>query len=164
MTPNSIIRFAGGLAWAVVLHVSAANATSPAAGTYSTIGYVSAETANCTGLAPVGSTLTGFFDYPGPGKPGALSRNQILGVFNGILVNEVELLSYPITPAAGQTSWSGSYRGAILPTFPKFKPIGTFTATLTFGNAASFFMTFTYTIPVAGGNCVATFVTNFTKT
>ncbi len=125
----------------------AAVSPQPVAGIYHAQILVTAETGCSTG---VGSVLEGWLTYPGPAKSGAKFRSD--QAYNNY--TQVSVASLPATPAAGITSWSGSYSFAALPGGSAVA--GTFSATFAFADADSFVETWTDSHPEGGGTCTET--------
>jgi hypothetical protein len=153
MTQQSF-RFLRGalLALAAPIALSAAPghaATQPAAGTYSMLAYVAGVAgpakANCD--YKVGDNWTDYFVYPGPGKVGATKTKQIQDSAH----HYMSIDTYPKTPAAGVTAWSGTYDYVYLP--GGSSGTGKFTWKFTFINANAFVLSRTFTSDVPGGTC-----------
>jgi hypothetical protein len=121
-------------------------ATAPGAGTYSSWQYVASATGSGCEL-PVGTTYGGHLTWPGAGKNGAVWRYQIADSSGP----EVESVTYPKTPAATSTSWSGSAPHLYEPSGETYKE--TFEATLTYINVYSFVIKVTATTTSSAGGC-----------
>jgi hypothetical protein len=129
----------------MIVAAPAFGASAPPKGLYSSFDYVvSASGAGC--VQTTGEFFGGFLSWPGAGKAGAVWRYQLpQGVPHVTTVPQVEDITYPATPAATSTTWSGAEKY-------KFEPQGlasqgTFDATLTYIDTQSFVMerTVTYT-------------------
>src|SRR6187399_1175630 len=89
--------------------------------------------------------------YPGPSENGAIIRTGALESSDGSIV--VHRIYLPTTPAAGVTSWSGAIKMTFTPAQPSANFNGTFSATLTFVDEATFLASMTFVI----GRCTFTF-------
>jgi hypothetical protein len=155
-------KFYGGLCGIALLAPSLAlAATPPTAGYYVTTGYtVSATPASACKLAEqvAGTSYGGIFYYPGPGKTGATFREPV----NGKSGASIGLQTFPKTPAAGVTNYSGtlvqSTEGVAGGNSLNF------TATFTFLDSSSFQGKFVVTIPLGTISCVVTDELVFVKT
>jgi hypothetical protein len=97
----------GGTALGLLMPVFALAATQPSAGHYLTSGYTTSATPKSVcELAgqSTGDSYGGILYYPGPGKPGTTFRQ----ITNTSKVEGIVLETFPTTPAAGVTSYSGS--------------------------------------------------------
>jgi len=157
------LKILGALSAAGLLApVMALAAAQPAAGYYATSGYtVSASGGNPCNLAgqAAGTSYSGIFYYPGPGKSGATFRQ----ISNGKGGAGITLQKFPVTPAAGVTKFSGTIEQTTegLPT-PLSIP---FTSTFTFLDASSFEAKLVATIAFsATSSCVVTDQLVFVKT
>ncbi len=130
----------------------------PKAGYYSELYYVlSASVSGGSGACvdPAGTYFAEEGFYPGPSKTGA-REYRALSSASG-LVNQINV--FPVTPASGSTTWSGTYTTTYL---PGGKPIkATFDTTYVFTDAASSVSTTTVTYPApGGGTCTTNLQTN----
>ena len=127
-------------------------ATTLSAGTYAMFAYVTKVAAK--GKEPcdyhVGEQFSEFLIYPGPSRTGA-SKKQLIQTSTDHFVG---IDTFPKTPAAGVTSWSGTYHYAFLPGGPS--GTGTFTWKFNFVDATSFVSTRTLFVGVTGDSCTVT--------
>jgi hypothetical protein len=123
--------------------------TEPAAAVFSSFNYV----ASASGPAcdPVGSNFGGHLTWPGAAKLGAVWRFQPIRP-SGPLVKTV---TYPKTPKAGATHWSGTEHIVFEP--GRETSTSTFEAVITYINAESFVMERTVTFT----NCTQTVFSSF---
>jgi hypothetical protein len=128
-------------------------AVSLSAGTYGMYTYVTkvAITGKGTCDYHVGEQFSEFFIYPGPNRTGASKRDLIQTSTDHF----VAIDTLPKTPAAGATSWSGTYHYSFLP--GSETGTGTFTWKFTIIDATSFVATRTFSSDFTGGSCTVTF-------
>ncbi len=125
--------------------------TPPAKGVYSSLDLVdSASGSDC--VQSKGELFGGHLNWPGADKTGAVWRYQINTAATGPLVEKV---TYPTTPKASATHWSGTENY-------DFEPSGktasaTFEATLIYIDSVSFVMTRT----IHYGNCTEEIASSF---
>jgi hypothetical protein len=98
---------------------------------------------------PAGTYLTSIYSYPGPGRAGATARQ----IFNGLGYNTILRLNFPVTPAAGATTWSGNVTETYLPGGVAVSV--PFSSAFTVTDSLSYVATTTYVVPVTGGTCTA---------
>ena len=149
---------------------STAQAAQPMKGTY----YVSdtepsiqnRSGSGCSSLAHAAANTLyniqhlGYFYYPGPLKSGATTTllsdgatNYSLGQFGGTGAG-LPIIGWPLTPAAGQTSWSGQLTysfmvdGTPLPSYPV-----SFSVAFTFLSPRSFITRGTWVWSTPNGTC-----------
>jgi hypothetical protein len=134
-----------------------AGATNAAAGTltagyYATYNFVVSASVSGSGtcLDGVGTAYDTEDYYPGPAKTGAKTRRQ----FNAKGVLEIQITTLPETPAAGATTWSGSYSSVFEPGGTKAP--GTFSSTFTNTDGFSNIATTTLVYKVEGGGTCTT--------
>ncbi len=139
----------------LVSHTALA-ATQPVVGIYQTYQYVTASSSSPSGLTscnPVGAELGGYFSYPGPSKTGA----QSYGPAEVSSTLRMLVCTYPVTPAAGATSWSGTEQ--CTSTYLSGSPTRytlTFNATIVYDTKNTWLEQRTITYPVTGGTCTET--------
>jgi hypothetical protein len=156
-------KLIAGLAWVAILalpHV-AFGASAPDAGIYSVSSYVVSAVATNGGTcgAQQGDYLASYFYYPGPAQPGAVERHSI----NNQYGNAIQELRFPVTPAAGVTTWSGKYRGKRRP--GSGSEVATFSTTFTFVDSHSFVGTTTYVYSVGEDSvCTTVFQNTYIRT
>ena len=132
------------------------SAVEPVTGIYQTYQYVVDSSSNPKGLTdcnPVGTILGGYFSYPGPAKTGA----QSFGATEETTTLRMLVCSYPTTPAAGATSWSGSE--SCVDTYLSGAPDSytvTFHATIVYDTSNTWLEQRTISYPVTGGTCTET--------
>lgn len=143
----------------------AAGATQlPAAATYDQYQYVVSSSSNPSGLTNChkpGTTLGGYFVYPGPLKTGAMA----LGASELGSVMRMLICTYPLTPAGGITTWSGT--ATCKSTYTSGPPTSftmSFNWKLTFVTKSTFLVQRTITYPVTGGTCTETRNTGMQRT
>jgi hypothetical protein len=121
-----------------------AQAAQPAKGTY--VGYHQRISATPSCAIQTGATWTAYFWYPGPLKTGAETRQEYdVPTGNALL----QLLAYPVTPAAGITTWSGTLVETTLPASTTVTK--SFSIAFTFGDAKSWL----WDRIVVDGSCTA---------
>jgi len=131
-------------------HAAATAATAPNKGFYHVESYITAAkpTATCSGFGiAVGPAPSGSLYYPGPSATGAILR------YAGTKSATITAESFPKTPAAGATSWSGTLMQGTEPnlTFPI-----AFRAKLAPLDAQSFTIVATLTVTVGANKCTIT--------
>jgi hypothetical protein len=127
-------------------------ATEPLPGVFGSFDYVaSASGSDCTVSADFYSS--GHLTWPGAGKLGATWRYQPNGP-EGPFVKKV---TYPKTPQAGSTTWSGTENIVFYP--GRATSTTTFDAIITYIDADSFVMTRT----VSYGNCTEKIFSSFVR-
>lgn len=137
-------------------------ATPPEPGTYAVLFHV--EEAKVTGAGscvdPIDTSFTGYFEYPGPNKTGAVTRAPAVSLG----VNGMFLLTYPRTPSAGRRQWSGRYDFTLKPGPASAGGSGEFTYTFDFVDGKSFVAVLTERYPTTeGGTCHARFTQEFNR-
>jgi len=142
---SATAALAAGLCLAVPARLHAAAVANPTPGMYVATGLYSAVVASGGAQCPSpGTTVTLQLVYPGPAKSGAaFHETELTGgafaIFSG---------RFPVTPAAGVTSWSGTVAEA---SSSGLSQSASFTATLQFYDVNSFLATFDWTEAEAGG-------------
>jgi hypothetical protein len=121
-----------------------AQAAQPAKGTYVVYHQRISATPSCAIQA--GKVWTSYFFYPGPLKPGAMMRLEYDVLTNAALL---QYNAYPLTPAAGATSWSGTTTETTLP--PSSTVNKGFNITFTYGDSK----TWLWDRIVTAGTCTA---------
>ena len=155
---RTVLRSAATLGTALAMYCAgtAEAATEPKASTYNQYQYVIDSASTPPGLTscnPVGTTLGGYFVYPGPSLPGAASY----GAGEGSTTMHMLVCTYPNTPAAGASTWSGSE--GCTETYLTGAPTGytvTFSAKIVYVDANSWLEQRTISYPVTGGSCQET--------
>ncbi len=141
-----------GAVMALAVSYGTALAANLSAGNYADSSYyVSATGAgggNCNTF-PAGTYLSSEYVYPGPSKPGATVRTFI----NGTTGNFVVLLTLPVTPPKGATTWSGNVTSTFLP--GGTPTTGTFSSTFAIVDSVSYVDVTTYVFPSNGGTCTS---------
>lgn len=136
----------------------------PSAATYDEYQYVVSSSSSPPGLTSCkkpGTTLGGYFVYPGPLKPGATTT----GAIESGSVMRMQTCTYPLTPAGGITTWSGSATcRSVYTSGPPTSFTLTFNWTLIFDTKAAFLVQKTITYPVTGGTCTETRNTGMQRT
>ena len=119
--------------------------TKPAVAVFNSYEYASSATGSDCNLKP-GDYFSGRLTWPGAGRIGAVWRYQL----NGPTGPQVKEVSYPKTPLAGMTSWSGKATAVVKPggTPGEF----TFDTTITYIDADDFVLVETNFF----GNCKET--------
>ena len=137
---------------AALCAVPSYGATTLSAGTYAAFAYVTkiATTGKGTCDFHVGEQFSEFFIYPGPSRTGA-SKKQLIETATDHFIG---VDTFPKTPAAGATSWSGAYHFSFLPGGPS--GTGTFTWKFNIVDTTSFVSTRTLSGNVTGGSCAVT--------
>ncbi len=144
--------------------VAARAAQLPAAGTYDEFQYVTSSSSKPPGLSGCtnpGTTLGGYFVYPGPVKAGAVTT----GAIESGSVMRMQICTYPVTPAAGIDTWSGS--ATCNSTYTSGPPTSytlAFAWKIIFVTKGAFLVQKTLTYPVPGGTCTQTRNTGLQRT
>jgi hypothetical protein len=149
---NKLCRLAIALAASVTCAMPAA-AAQLKPGYYSQLYYVVSTSVSGAGqcIDTVGGYFTQELYYPGPSKPGATEWRAFSA--NGLLENEI--ITLPVTPAAGVTTWSGTESSTFLP--GSTEVTATFTVSGTFTDDHSSNGTSTTIYPTqGGGTCTET--------
>jgi hypothetical protein len=120
-----------------------AAAAQPDAGYYrALIEVTSAKGSGCSTLGyAVGAQTVGFFFYPGVSKAGAVMR------FGNDTATRIGAQTFPMTPLAGATSWSGTVKDGYEPSGPYFS--FPFAATITYLDSQSFSAVFSANVAVS---------------
>jgi len=143
----------GALLLSTAPAISAMAATEPKVGSY--LGYeyfVSTTCANNVGIpGPADGSLV--IHWPGPAANGFTIYGSAKDA------TSVKLDYFPVTPAVGVTSWSGTRVHYSYP--PGTKAQESFSATITYINPSSFLMTLTHSAQCGNGKR-GTAVSNFT--
>src|SRR5579859_3615205 len=154
--------------------------TPPAAGSYTVSAAVqSPTTGGTTCEIPTGSgfwdVAHGTFQYPGAGKPGAVSNYTQYGASGqpfypleywtgpeGDVPHPIAIrIIWPLTPNKGATYWNGTVAMSVVPAPPPDKPAlakvtGAFSATINFIDARTFDMNVTTVWATVQGPCTIT--------
>jgi len=144
--------FLVGLAPLATAHAAS---PQPVAGIYDQYQVVTASSSVPPGLTtcnPVGTTLGGYFNYPGPAKAGAQNHGGIEDKSTGEM--HMQVCDFPATPAAGANTWSGN--GTCIDTFMTGSPTSytlTFSWTIKYVDKNSFLATKKISYPTTGGTC-----------
>ena len=137
---------------AALCTVPSYGATTLSAGNYAMFAYVTKVAAK--GTEPcnyhVGEQFNEFLIYPGPSRIGA-SKRQLIQTSTDHFVG---IDTFPKTPAAVATSWSGTYHYTFSPRGPS--GAGTFTWTFNIIDTTSFVSTRTLFVGVTGDSCSVT--------
>jgi hypothetical protein len=141
------------LATALASAPALAAAPTPQVGHYTQLYLVLSASVSGAGscIDSVGTYFTEQFYFPGPSKKGAKAWRAFS--LSDLLQNEV--ITFPETPAAGATTWSGTYSAQFLPNGATVK--AKFSTSFTITDPSSSLGTTTVVGPTQqGGTCTET--------
>jgi hypothetical protein len=140
----SVSAAAAGVAAALAVGPVFGAAIPPAKGLYGSFDYVDSTSGTGCTLSK-GEVFSGHLDWPGSGKTGAIWRYQDNPPATSGPV--VEKITFPTTPKATSTHWSGTESHVFAPPSTSLPPFtGIFVGTLTYIDSASFVLERSVTI------------------